>query len=266
MENEKKLLKKIKESLGHMSEEKYYHIREFKYIWFAKDGEYGGCGHYKLNLMGTPLEKAEPLTYLAPMASKKAMIAAIQKTIDQLGQASQLIDKKSYLSTKELEDHLFGPHADNYNRLFKFFEIEDFIRPQQFGSVLRKVYHDSVKKYRYRYELRKAFLKAPKYEVMTEAEKNYWYKLDERVTIFRAMSSKENDLEDYGVSWTLYEEIALEIGKICFDNIWDQAEFLVKKIDVAKTDLRAYFNERNMGEVVYVQNEIPDQTLDITLL
>ena len=266
MEKNIKTLRRIVESLTKMSEEKYHQIREYKFIWFAKDGEYGGCSHYKLKLEGTPLERAEPLIYLAPMVSKKAMISGVKEMIVRLGEVPDLADKKRVLSTEVIEDHLFGPHADVYNRFFKFFEIEDFIPPEHYGPILRRVYSDSLKKYHYRNDLRRAFQKVLLQSVMTEEEEDFLSNLDEQVTIYRVMSKKENELEDYGVSWTLYEDIALQVGKHCFESIWDQAGFLVKKMEVAKTDLRAYFNERNMREVVYVQQEIPDQTLKITFL
>ena len=266
MKNRKKLLKKIKKSIAQMSKEKYFHIREFKFIWFAKDGEYGGCGHYRFNLKGTPLEKAEPLTYLAPMASKEAMLAAIQEMIDQSEEASNLIGKKGLLSAEEITDHLFGPHADVYNRLFKFFEIEDLIQAELYGQILRRIYHNSVKKYRYRSELRSAFQKVSQQDVMTKEEEDILNNLDERVTVYRAMSAKENELGDYGVSWTLYEDIALQVGKHCFESIWEPARFLVKKMEVSKADLYAFFNKRNAYEVIYVQQEIPSTELHITLL
>ena len=266
MKARKKLLKEIKKSLSKMSDEKYYQIKEYKYIWFAKDGEYGGCSHYKFNLTATPLEKAEPLTYLAPMASKQVMLAALQEMIDQLGQASDLDNKKGFLSAGKIEDHLFILYADNYNRLFKFFEIENLIQPELYGQTLRRVYHNSVKKYHYRSELRRAFQKVPQQDVMTKEEEDNLNNLDERVTIYRAMSAKENELEDYGVSWTLYKDIAFELGQYCFNSIWKQAGFFVKELEVPKADLYALFNERNMHEVVYVQQEIPGQELIVTLL
>lgn len=266
MKTRKELLNKIKESIAQISEEKYNHIREYRYIWFAKNGEYGGCGHYKLNLEGTPLEKAEPLTYLAPMASKKVMIAAIQEMIDRLGETSHLTDQKKIISLEKIEEHLFGAHADRYNRLSKFFEIEERIHPEFYGQTLKKVYHDSIKKYRYRDELRKAFQKAPRQGLMTKDEEEVLNNLDDQVTIYRALSTKENELKDYGVSWTLYEDIATQIGHHCFGNIWEQARFFTKKIEVAKGDLHAFFNQRNMWEVIYVQQDTPPQEFEITLL
>lgn len=266
MKNRRKLLKKIMKAIAQMGEEKYFHIREFKYIWFAKDGEYGGCGHFKFDLKGTPLEKAEPLTYLAPMISKEAMLAALQEMIDRPGQASILDDKKGFLSAEEIEDYLFGPQVDSYNRLFKFFEIEDLIQPELYGHTLKRVYHNSVKMYRYRDELRRAFQQAPQEGLMNEAEESLLDSLGDKITIYRAMSAKENELQDFGVSWSLYEDIALEVGKYCFESIWESARFFVKELKVSKADIYAFFNERNMHEVVYVQQEIPGKELLITHL
>lgn len=266
MKNRKKLLKKIKKSIAQMSEEKYFHIREYKYIWMAKNGEYGGHSHYKFNLAGTPLEKAEPLTYLAPMASKEAMLAAIQEMIDQSEQQSNLTDTERDWSQEEVENHLFGTHADQYNRLSKFFQIENHIPVELYGQTLRRIYHNTTKKYRYRDELRGAFQKVLQEDLMTKEEEDLLSNLDERVTIYRAMSAKENEQEDYGVSWSLHEDIALEVGKYCFDSIWEHAGFFIKELEVSKADLYALFNERNMHEVVYVQPEIPEKGLIVTLL
>lgn len=87
-------LQNIIESLEKMPEEKYNHLKNWKYLQFTKNGDYFGYSHFKINLPNIPGLDLGPLFYLVPMLTKKNTIDALKARSEEINKGQLLAEKK----------------------------------------------------------------------------------------------------------------------------------------------------------------------------
>jgi hypothetical protein len=86
-------------------------------------------------------------------------------------------------------------------------------------------------------------------QLMNVEEREHLVSLPETFTIYRAMSIKEFDSQNYRFSWTLNEDVASKFARTN-KMIYDQ-ETKVVQITAQKEFVIAYFNERDEEEIIY---------------
>ena len=135
------------------------------------------------------------------------------------------------------------------DRMGKFYEFRDkFKTDQDYWQKLGDNYILSTNNFKYSKELKGLFTapKAGRDFLMNEKDLEFRNNLPEKVVVFRGMSVEENLSGDFGISWTLNKKIA---EKFAFDykHNYDTLgkEHLVKELLIDKSDIIAYFSDRN---------------------
>lgn len=87
--------------------------------------------------------------------------------------------------------------------------------------------------------------------LMSEGEQNFYNSLPRRFRIYRGMSTRERDSDDFGISWTLSEERANFFANDYLRHAVNY-EKVVHCIELNREDIIAYFNGRGEEEVIYI--------------
>ena len=85
--------------------------------------------------------------------------------------------------------------------------------------------------------------------MLSDKELEVYHNLDNKVTIYRAMTTEELENKDFGVSWTLQKEVA---ESFLTHRRYNHTE--IHSVQVDKTDILAYINGRNEHEIIYINN------------
>lgn len=87
-------------------------------------------------------------------------------------------------------------------------------------------------------------------ELMNDEERNVLNSLPEFITIYRGGSFEEENSKKYGISWTLNKQTA---EKFCdVKAIRDKKEMKVFELNIPKSHVIAFFNQRKEDEIIYI--------------
>ncbi|AZA77190.1 hypothetical protein EG347_06575 [Chryseobacterium sp. G0186] len=87
--------------------------------------------------------------------------------------------------------------------------------------------------------------------LMTDREKKYYHDLPDRVTIYRGINEAEHISKNYGISWSLSEDTAMDY--IYFDkNEVEKGEGGIIDLTVDKKDILTVFSVHRDLEIIYI--------------
>jgi len=142
------------------------------------------------------------------------------------------------------------------DRMKKFFQYQHlFTTDEEYWSQLAYCYNKSNNNYSLITEIKRAFsVKRDKREcLMNKNDISFLNGLPESVTIYRGMSVKEAESSDFGISWSLKKEVAEKFANEYFHNYDTRNQaHIVKELTVKKSDLIAYYSDRDEEEVIYI--------------
>lgn len=90
-------------------------------------------------------------------------------------------------------------------------------------------------------------------KLMSKEELGYLKSLPKEITIFRGGSESEKKSKKYGVSWTLDRKIAEQFANV--KTLRDKKKMIVHEMTIKKSEVIAYFNEREEEEIIYIHQK-----------
>ncbi|MCW9705815.1 hypothetical protein [Fodinibius salsisoli] len=166
-----------------------------------------------------------------------------------------LLDEKDQLTDDEISKFCIGIGVDDSNRFDNFLEIAPKLSDQQYWNWLPQFYTCTDNTYRYKNIIKTVFgsNRSKKKYLMTDEEREFLNNLDDKITIYRGMTVQERDSDEFGISWTLDEEVAKFYRDDYRRNYAtaNKTKCIVQKT-INKSDVVAYLNERNEQEVIYL--------------
>lgn len=155
----------------------------------------------------------------------------------------------------EIDNILLGIGVNSYNRFETFINLIPQLSGKSYWYALRNSYVKSDNLYKYRELIKNCFLKnePQKEHLMSLEEKEYLNSLPEQITIYRGMTKKELRSKEFGCSWSLKKETAEFFAFEYFRN-YDTRHLqkTVKEMKIDKSEVTAFFNERNEFEIIYI--------------
>jgi len=143
--------------------------------------------------------------------------------------------------------------SDHSNRLDHFISIKNELKGELYWYALKMAYMGSDNLYQYREYLKNLFLEDEPFreQLMSLDEKKYFDKLPSKFIIYRGMTVEEEEYGEYGISWTLDKKIAEFFAQDYRRNIdTNHLPKTVVSMMVSKSDIIAYFNDRDEKEVI----------------
>ena len=162
------------------------------------------------------------------------------------------------MNTKEVNKILLGFGCDSFNRFEIFLNIADKLHGKIYWVTLKDVYQMSDNLYHWRHEVRKCFQKRTpgRTHLFSNADKEYFNNLPQRVKIYRAMSKVEYQSRNFGISWTLDENVArFFANQYSRDFSTLSGPKIVHSILVNKKSIVGYWNDRNEREAIYLSED-----------
>ncbi|MCS2830470.1 hypothetical protein NXY32_06210 [Bacteroides fragilis] len=179
-------------------------------------------------------------------------------SIDDMGKLCANHD----LTYKQVEQFIYS--VDRSRRFELFLTLYNNTLKNSSKETLFKSFRESycasdniyaqINNSRYNFSLKGflAKLKNSMSDFMSEEEKIYYDNLPETFTIYRGMSNKEQQSENYGISWTLSEDTAKKY--VYFDkNKVQECGGGVANLLVAKADIVTVFNVHGEMEIIYLR-------------
>ena len=167
----------------------------------------------------------------------------------------KLIQKQRIKDEDQVDEILC--FASSFNRMEVFFQM--FIKGKLRGKLLsyafKEAYQDSDNLFNHKEEIKKLFKKGwiKGEEMQTVESLKFIQELPKKVTIYRGMTLEEKRSGDFGISWTLNRDIATFFAHEYDRNFaTHQKEKTVHSLRINKSDIIAYFNERNEDEILYL--------------
>jgi len=154
-----------------------------------------------------------------------------------------------------IDSELFGIGVDSYNRMDKFLELIPQLSDIEYWYGLYEAYTSSDNTYRFGKELKKLFTadRGSKEYIMTEDDRNKLQKFPPKLIIYRAMTIREFNNKDFGVSWTLNskkaEYFANEYPR---NHSTNNEKSIIHSIEIDKKDIIAYWTDREEDEIIVV--------------
>ncbi len=173
--------------------------------------------------------------------------------------AVKLIDTKTPSSfRKELVDEVFTC-TDSVTHMPFFLEICAFLSDKEYWYALRKYYNCSDNLYHCSKQMKEAFQMPRKHRdlLMGVESRRFLETLPEQVTIYRAMTVKEFESGDFGVSWTLDKNVAMFFkDKYMRDTNTGGTPKMVHSLIIPKDKIIAYWNDMKEQVVIYIHQPI----------
>ena len=169
----------------------------------------------------------------------------------------------SVKAREEILDKIFsylcGIGINSVNRFEKFLQIKESLSDKEYWVALSFAYTSTDYLGRYYNEINEAFLSNRPYReyLMSEEETLFLNSLPEGITIYRGMFVKDHQVNHFGVSWTLSRKVAEFFATINgrTHNPNKDKRKVYKKI-INKSEVIAYFKERNEYEIIYVEKPV----------
>lgn len=159
------------------------------------------------------------------------------------------------MTEEEIDNKLLGFGVNSFNRFETFINLIPQLSGKSYWYALRNSYENSDNLYKYRKMVKNCFLKnEPQKEYLMSPEENeYLNSLPEQITIYRGMTEKELRSKDFGCSWSLKKERA-EFFAYTYLRNFDTRHLskTVHEMTINKSDVVAFFNERDEFEIIYI--------------
>lgn len=136
-----------------------------------------------------------------------------------------------------------------------FYELSRKMSPKVYWELLGTTYTSSDNLFQYKEKVRECFAaKHPfKEYLMNDEERAFIEALPDEVTIYRGMTIKELESGKYGISWTLDKKVAEFFTDTYLRNHATSKEAkTIKELQIKKTDIVAYFQDRQESEIIYL--------------
>jgi hypothetical protein len=142
------------------------------------------------------------------------------------------------------------------DRMGKFIDyVDNFKKDRDYWEQLSTVYQSMNNSYKLKEEIKNLFqAKRPEKESLMNAEElKQLSKLPEIINIYRGMTIIEKNSGNYGMSWSIDEQVAKKFAEI-FPHNYDSRglEMTVEKKTINKKDVVAYFIGRDESEIIYI--------------
>ncbi len=163
----------------------------------------------------------------------------------------------NFLTPMQIQRILWGPGVDSWNRFETFLELVPKLKGRSYWHALGIAYTDSDNLFHYSGLVKAAFLKNKlgREYLMNEEEQNYLKDLPNEITIYRGMTEIELQQKDFGISWTLKKEVAEFFAQKYWRNLsTDQYKKTVHKLTIDKSQVIAFFNDRDEFEIIYIKS------------
>jgi hypothetical protein len=163
---------------------------------------------------------------------------------------------------KNKVDHiLFGVDANHSNRLEMFFKKQTELTDKEFWYGFSIAYQCTDDLYRFKDLIKLVLVKnieRPHRDyMMTGYERNYFNKLPNEIRLYRGMTKKESESNEFGISWTLSKKVAHffaytyqrnlsanNMQKIIYDKVFN------------KKDALCYLSSRKEKEILIIEKLI----------
>jgi len=89
-----------------------------------------------------------------------------------------------------------------------------------------------------------------KQKLMNAEELEFFYALPDKFTIYRGGTESEAKNKMYGVSWTINKAIAEQFQNV--KAMRDSKPMVIHELEINKSEVIAYFNEREEEEIIYI--------------
>jgi len=174
-------------------------------------------------------------------------------------QAKQKKRLESFFKVKNIDLLSQLSMVSSEDRMEKFFEIEPFLlTDEMYWSYLGGAYTTSSNNQKHSRKIKKAFASNKKNRelVMSKEDRIAFNKLPQNLTIYRGMSVKEKESGDFGISWTLNQEVAKKFADRYIHNYDSiEEEHTLLKLVVNKKDVIAYFPSFDEEEIIYIHEK-----------
>lgn len=155
-----------------------------------------------------------------------------------------------------MANHFFGIGINSENRFEKFLELKESLSDKEYWIALSYAYPSCDYLDRYYSEINDAFSSKRPYRefLMNKEESLFLNTLPEQITIYRGMFIQDYQTNYFGVSWTLSRKIA-EFFMTNYQRTYykNKGKRMVYEKIINKSEVIAYFGERNEQEIIYVQ-------------
>ncbi len=160
------------------------------------------------------------------------------------------------MNKEEINKRLFGIGVSSWNRFPTFLEIKPELKGKNYWYALRNSYQMSDNLFRFSKTIKDCFLEnEPEREYLMDSEEIAYLKnLPEQITIYRGMTEDELKQESFGCSWTLNKDIAYFFAYTYERNHnTNHLNKVVHEITINKSEVIAFFNEREEFEIIYIK-------------
>jgi hypothetical protein len=160
------------------------------------------------------------------------------------------------MNKEEIDNLIFGIGVNSYNRFQTFLGIIPKLTGENYWYALRNSYDCSDNLFEVSGLVKGCFLKdEPQREcLMLPDEVEYLNTLPEIITIYRGMTENEFNQKSFGISWTLKKEVAEFFANTYQRNLaTNHLKKKVHEMTIDKSEVIAYFNERNEFEIIYIK-------------
>lgn len=158
--------------------------------------------------------------------------------------------------TMESEQNI-GMQPLEISRFQAFLAIRHVLRDKLYWYAFRRGYTETNDLYKYRYNIKELLecYQDSRIHIMNGKEKKYFDRLNETITIYRAMTTKEKKSGEFGISWTLKKEVAQTLASKAkhLNRSTKKYKTIVYKTEIKKSEAIAFINQRKEFEIIYIK-------------
>lgn len=161
------------------------------------------------------------------------------------------------MNKKQIDSILFGIGCDSWNRFETFLRIVPQLKGKYYWYALRNAYDMSDNLFHINCLVKGSFAKdePERQTLMIVKERKYLQGLSEQITIYRGMTEAEFKSGNFGISWTLRKETAEFFAFTYWRNrATNHLKKVVHELVINKSEVIAFFNERQEFEIIYISN------------
>lgn len=184
---------------------------------------------------------------------KKALTASdLNSFVYALNANDKYLILRHHLSKKEISYDELSLAAPQSDKIKVFIEHCEKFTDEEYWQELAYAYtQQNYKKIPYKTYYKLFSTDKKQREVlMNPDEREFLASLPDKITIYRGGSVTEQKTKKYGISWTLNREVAEQFANV--KTIRDKKEMIVIEKEINKSEVIAYFNQRQEEEIIYI--------------
>lgn len=159
---------------------------------------------------------------------------------------------------------LMRPGIDSFNRMDEFLSIQDTLTHQEYWYGLQFAYTGSDNLFHLSRRVKKAFYSSrPLKEYMMDAEELEHFKnLPKQVQVYRGMTEAEFESGNFGVGWSLRQDVAEFFAYKYIRNVsTSHMPKVVVTASISNEYVLGYLNGRNEDELIIRSEMVDDFSL-----